>query len=200
MQSNCVKCGNTLSDGAAFCSGCGVSISETNESAPQVKPSSPSAVEAPPLSKVPSDSDLSQLPPRRASSKNIWSILLDGSGKSSRGLYALVLLPILAIKWILYALSLAQESVILDLIFILYWIPATYVGFVAIIRRFHDMGKSGWWCLVIFVPLVNAGTLIALMCISGKRIEGEEVACPECHLLVPHHLGTCTWRNPLLRQ
>jgi uncharacterized membrane protein YhaH (DUF805 family) len=23
------------------------------------------------------------------------------------------------------------------------------------IRRFHDIGKSGWWCLIFLIPIVN---------------------------------------------
>ena len=35
-------------------------------------------------------------------------------------------------------------------------LPAIGVG----IRRFHDIGKSGWWLLIGFIPLIGAIVLI----------------------------------------
>lgn len=193
----CDKCGEQLGAHARFCPGCGVSVNESAESPPQWAASSPSTGSALPLSEVPPHSDPNRLPPR-ASSDNIWSILFDGSGKSSRGQFALVILPHIAIGITLRALSLVSAA--FAVIALLYWIPGIFVAFVAIVRRFHDMGKSGWWSLLMLVPFVNFVTLIALLIASGERGESERVACPECHLLAPHHLETCTLRHPHLRQ
>ena len=38
-------------------------------------------------------------------------------------------------------------------IFILAAIPAV---FCAIVRRLHDLGKSGWWYLIVLIPLIGA--------------------------------------------
>ncbi len=37
------------------------------------------------------------------------------------------------------------------------------------IRRLHDLDKSGWWLLTLFVPLIGAIVLIVFMCIEGTR-------------------------------
>ena len=37
------------------------------------------------------------------------------------------------------------------------------------VRRFHDIGKSGWWCLIFIIPLVG---LIALIYFFTKASEG----------------------------
>lgn len=36
------------------------------------------------------------------------------------------------------------------------------------VRRLHDVGKSGWWYLIILVPLVGAIYLIYLYASDGK--------------------------------
>ena len=42
-------------------------------------------------------------------------------------------------------------------------------GFCVLVRRFHDLGKSGWWYLIIIIPLI--GALIVLFWLVS---EGED--------------------------
>ena len=43
----------------------------------------------------------------------------------------------------------------------LVWILVTIVpAFAVLVRRLHDTGKSGWWALVGFLPLVGAVVLL----------------------------------------
>ncbi len=37
------------------------------------------------------------------------------------------------------------------------------------VRRFHDIGKSGWWCLLFLVPIVN---IIAWLFLFTKPSDG----------------------------
>ena len=189
----CDQCGEPLGTNARFCAGCGASVSEPSESATQAEPSTPIAAGTPQPSEGSSSADASELSPGRASSKSILSILFDGSGKSSQGQFALVILPHVAIGVTFRALSSVSDA--FALVALLYWLPGVYIAFIAVVRRFHDMGKSGWWSLLMLVPLVNFVTLIVLLFSSGQTVESEEVTCPECHLLSPHHLETCTVRN-----
>jgi len=99
----------------------------------------------------------------------VLGVLIDPAGKSSRGRFALVVLPHMAILITLAALS--QVSDAFALAAILYWLPGVYVAFVAVVRRFHDMGRSGWWFLLMLVPLVGFVTLGFLFFASGKRLE-----------------------------
>jgi uncharacterized membrane protein YhaH (DUF805 family) len=43
------------------------------------------------------------------------------------------------------------------------FLPGLAVG----IRRLHDLDKSGWWALLIFIPLVGAIILIVWACTRG---------------------------------
>ena len=45
------------------------------------------------------------------------------------------------------------------------------------IRRCHDMGKSGWWTLLLFVPFVNL--IWALVLLFKKGTEGENAYGPD---------------------
>lgn len=35
------------------------------------------------------------------------------------------------------------------------FIPLVWIGLAASVKRWHDCGKSGWWMLVTFVPVVG---------------------------------------------
>lgn len=50
-----------------------------------------------------------------------------------------------------------------ELIFILaiLYIPMTWIGLAIQIKRWHDRNKSGWWVLIMFVPVI--GPLWALI-------------------------------------
>jgi uncharacterized membrane protein YhaH (DUF805 family) len=37
-----------------------------------------------------------------------------------------------------------------------------------VIRRLHDLGKSGWWYFIAFIPLVGGIWLLVLMCTDGQ--------------------------------
>ena len=41
------------------------------------------------------------------------------------------------------------------------------------IKRLHDLGKSGYWVLLMFVPLVNIGFLLYLLIASGEKVDNE---------------------------
>ncbi len=48
-------------------------------------------------------------------------------------------------------------------------IPSLAVG----VRRLHDVSKSGWFTLLIFVPLVGAIWLLVLACTKGTPGDNE---------------------------
>jgi uncharacterized membrane protein YhaH (DUF805 family) len=41
----------------------------------------------------------------------------------------------------------------------LIWIPLIWFYVCAEVRRWHDLGKSGWWLLIMFIPLGYVWTL-----------------------------------------
>lgn len=46
-------------------------------------------------------------------------------------------------------------------------------GFSLYSRRYHDFGRSGWWSLLYFVPIVNLITGLILLFIDGDLEENK---------------------------
>lgn len=50
-------------------------------------------------------------------------------------------------------------------------------SFMLSIRRLHDMGKPGWWVLILFVPVV--GIILSLVMLFKKGTEGDNEYGPD---------------------
>lgn len=37
-----------------------------------------------------------------------------------------------------------------------------------LVRRLHDTGRSGWWCLIALIPLIGAIILLVFACQDSK--------------------------------
>lgn len=71
---------------------------------------------------------------------------------------------------IAFAEGLAGSPGLLSMIYCLaVFLPALGVS----IRRLHDIGKSGWWMLIVLVPLIGVIVYIVFMALDSK---GEENA------------------------
>ncbi|MDE5814883.1 MAG: DUF805 domain-containing protein [Alistipes sp.] len=44
-------------------------------------------------------------------------------------------------------------------------VPSLAVG----VRRLHDTGRSGWWWLIAFVPVIGIIWLVVLWCLESKK-------------------------------
>lgn len=77
---------------------------------------------------------------------------------------------------VLLAIGFAIESQIPYGIYILaVLVPSLAV----VVRRLHDTGRSGWWFLIAFVPLVGGIILLVFMCSEGAREANEYGADPK---------------------
>ena len=45
----------------------------------------------------------------------------------------------------------------------LYKLAMAFPSIAVTIRRLHDTGKSGWWCLIAFIPIIGAVELLIFM-------------------------------------
>ncbi len=42
-------------------------------------------------------------------------------------------------------------------------------GLAVWIRRLHDIDKSGWWALIVLIPLIGGIWMLVLLCTEGTR-------------------------------
>jgi uncharacterized membrane protein YhaH (DUF805 family) len=62
----------------------------------------------------------------------------------------------------------------------LIWILVTIVPALAVlVRRLHDTGKSGWWVLIGFVPLVGAIVLLVFTVLDSDGGENKHGPSPK---------------------
>ena len=57
----------------------------------------------------------------------------------------------------------------LDWLSYIYSLALFVPGMAITVRRLHDVGKSGWWLLISFVPLIGAIWLIILLVKEGDH-------------------------------
>lgn len=46
-------------------------------------------------------------------------------------------------------------------------------GLAVLFRRLHDTGRSGWWWLIAFIPLIGIIVLIVFCCIDSQPGENQ---------------------------
>src|ERR1022692_1043852 len=53
-------------------------------------------------------------------------------------------------------------------IYLVYVLAVLIPGFAVLVRRLHDIGKSGWLFLICLIPLVGAIWMLVLLCTDGN--------------------------------
>lgn len=47
------------------------------------------------------------------------------------------------------------------------------------VRRLHDLGKSGFWYFISFIPLIGGIWMLILMCLDGQQGENQYGSDPK---------------------
>jgi uncharacterized membrane protein YhaH (DUF805 family) len=85
--------------------------------------------------------------------------------------------------WILFTVIVSVVALVIDgmmraQVVSTIWDLATFLPSLAIaVRRLHDLDRSGWWFLLIFIPLVGIIILIVWFC--GKGTDGPNRFGPD---------------------
>ena len=67
-------------------------------------------------------------------------------------------------------------------IYLLYTLALFIPGLAVAVRRLHDVDKSGWFLLIVLVPLVGMVWLLVLDCTEGKPGDNEYGTDPKAML------------------
>ncbi|NEB00190.1 DUF805 domain-containing protein [Streptomyces sp. SID13726] len=92
------------------------------------------------------------------------------SGRARRKEYWMYMLFVAIIYIVLAAIGFAAKMTWLPLIF---WVGILLPSLGVTIRRLHDTGRSGWWFLFGFVPLVGGITLFVFSLLDSEPSENK---------------------------
>ena len=119
--------------------------------------------------------------------KSFWSNYSKFKGRSRRSEYWWIQLFLVLTNLAVAAIDLALMDGDVDRFIAnggggivgLIWILVTIVPALAVlVRRLHDTGKTGWWALIGFVPIVGGIVLLVLTVLgsdAGENKYGESL-------------------------
>lgn len=90
----------------------------------------------------------------------------DFKGRASRSQYWYYILCyfIVSIPFAIIDSVLFQTQILGLLLGLALIIPTIAIG----VRRLHDLGKPGWWFLMVLIPIVGPIALLVLFCMKGE--------------------------------
>ncbi len=97
----------------------------------------------------------------------IFSRYLDYSGRSPRSELWNFIINTVLIELIIYIFT--EKGIFLAIFHIVAMIVLAALS----VRRFHDIGYSGWFLLALFVPLVNLAAMFVLMFFKSEQEENR---------------------------
>ena len=109
------------------------------------------------------------------------NLLFSVQGRANRAKFWLVALGIAVVEVILFAVILGGAAMsgdpekiaaamgpVASIVILAFVVIATWISVAVAIKRYHDRNKSGWWVLIVFVPVIGGlWYLIECGCLRG---------------------------------
>lgn len=96
------------------------------------------------------------------------NLLFSVQGRANRAKFWLVALGIAVIEIILFAVILGGAAMsgdpekiaaamgpVASIVILAFVVIATWISVAVAVKRYHDRNKSGWWVLIVFVPIIG---------------------------------------------
>jgi uncharacterized membrane protein YhaH (DUF805 family) len=93
----------------------------------------------------------------------------DFSGRARRKEYWMFVLINLIISWSLSLIDYFSGTTIFSVISLVYSLIVLVPSLGVAVRRLHDVGKSGWYYLLIFLPIIGWIWLLVLFVTEGEQ-------------------------------
>ena len=98
-------------------------------------------------------------------------------------MFILIHLIIIVVLYALFGVGMASESSALSSIagglVGLYTLATLIPNIAVVVRRLHDIGKSGWYYFVAFIPFIGGIWLLVLLATEGDRRDNEYGSDPK---------------------
>ena len=93
---------------------------------------------------------------------------VDFNGRARRKEYWMFVLISAIVSYGIAGIAIATGIESLKFLSGAYSLAVFLPGLGVSVRRLHDVGKSGWFLLIVLVPLIGAIWLLVLMCTDGE--------------------------------
>jgi uncharacterized membrane protein YhaH (DUF805 family) len=100
---------------------------------------------------------------------SLMEFLFSAKGRVSRSQFWLKwVLPYFIVTFVLsWVLSMILEPTLSLILLSIYLVVALWPSIAIYIKRSHDRGRSGWFILLLFVPILNIWALIEFLFLPG---------------------------------
>jgi uncharacterized membrane protein YhaH (DUF805 family) len=119
------------------------------------------------------------------------NLLFGFRGRITRAKFWLVALAIFVVELILFAAlggnaamwanpqaALAAIGPVAGIVFLIFGVVVTWISLAVAVKRFHDRDKTGWWMLIVFVPVIG-GLWYLIECGFLRGTEGPNPFGPD---------------------
>lgn len=103
----------------------------------------------------------------------------DFSSRSSRAEYWMFTLIHLLVTVFLAIFFIATQSTAAHIVYWVYALVSIIPYFALAVRRLHDTGRSGWWMLVGFIPLIGPVVLLVFFVLRSEAAANEYGPLPQ---------------------